>query len=94
LSIESFGLESALSIPAAAKASPVPGYEALEKRLMQWKKACVERPGDRFAKEEFFAALKELAGAIEAASPLDPRLGPLKRAANALSEDLHGRPWF
>lgn len=94
LSIEDLGLEAALALPAAVPAAPVPGYEALEKRLMQWKRSCVERPDDRFAKEEFFAALRELVAAIEAASPGDGRLPGLKRAANALSRDLHGRDWY
>ncbi len=98
LSIESLGLEMTLFAPAGATASAVPsavpGYETLEKRLLQWKKAAVERPDDRFAKEEFFAAIKDLVAAIEGASPVDRRLAGLKRAANALSQDLHGREWF
>lgn len=94
LSMESLGLESALSVPAAASPGPVPGYETLEKRLLQSKQACTQRPDDRFAKEEFFSALKDLISAIGAASPADGRLPGLRRAADALSRDLHGRDWY
>ncbi|MBM3274555.1 MAG: hypothetical protein FJZ00_05355 [Candidatus Sericytochromatia bacterium] len=66
----------------------------IEKRLQQWKKAAVERPGDRFAKEEFFSALKDMVAALQASAPSDDRIPALKRAANALSEELFGRTWF
>jgi hypothetical protein len=66
----------------------------IEKRLQQWKKAAVERPGDRYAKEEFFTALKDMVAHLQASAPADDRLPALKRSANVLSEELFGRSWF
>ncbi|MBM3267593.1 MAG: hypothetical protein FJZ01_08090 [Candidatus Sericytochromatia bacterium] len=85
--------KSRLSFDGLDAAAPATDPE-LEKRFRQWKQACVDRPDDRFAKEEFLATLKDVVRSLEAANPADERIGAFKRAANVLSEDLNGRPWY